>query len=238
MLLVRQIRQRLLERAGALGIECATEEATLDALLEREVAVPPPTDAECRRYYVQHAARFRAGALAEADHILFAVTDAVPLAALRERAEATLRQVLAAPATFAAAAAELSNCPSGRSGGNLGQITRGSVVPEFWQAIESFGATGIIPQLVATRYGLHIVRVARYVAGDPLPYEAVAQRIAAHLADRNLRTALRDYAHTLAHDALDDDVQAARSAPLGPPAAPPAPMATSPGSTRRTRSRA
>ncbi|MDL1862713.1 peptidylprolyl isomerase [Betaproteobacteria bacterium PRO7] len=207
-MLIRQIRERLLERAATLGIERATEEATIDALLEREVVVPPPTDAECRRYYAQHPARFRAGALAEADHILFAVTDAVPLAPLRERAEATLRELLAAPETFAAKAAELSNCPSGRVGGSLGQIARESVVPEFWQAIEAFGATGIIPKLVETRYGLHVVRVARYVAGDPLPYEAVAERIAAHLADRNLRVALRDYAHTLAHDALDEDAHA------------------------------
>lgn len=199
---LQQIRERLLERAAALGIERATEEATIDALLEREVAVPPPTDAECRRFYAQHPQRFRAGALAEADHIL--LTDAVPLAALRERAEATLHEVLAAPETFAAKAAELSNCPSGRIGGSLGQIARESVVPELWHAIEAFGATGIIPKLVATRYGLHVVRVSRYVAGDPLPYEAVAERIAAHLADRNLRVALRDYAHTLAHDALDE----------------------------------
>lgn len=207
-MLIQQIRERLLERAAALGIERDTEEATIDALLEREVVVPPPTDAECRRFYAQHPRRFRAGAAAEADHILFAVTDGVPLAALRERAEAALHEVLAAPETFAAKAAELSNCPSGRVGGSLGQITRESVVPEFWQAIETFGATGIIPKLVETRYGLHVVRVARYVAGEALPYEAVAERIAAHLAARNLRVALRDYAHTIAHDALDEGVHA------------------------------
>ncbi len=200
----RHLRERLLERAAALGIERDTEEATLDALLEREVVVPPPTDAECRRYYAQHRHRLRAGAVAEVDHILFAVTAHVPLAPLRERAEAALRDVLAAPDSFGARAAELSNCPSGRVGGSLGQIARESVAPEFRQAIEAFGATGIIPRLVETRYGLHVVRVSRYAPGEPLPYEAVAERIAAYLADRNLRVALRDYAHTLAHDALDE----------------------------------
>lgn len=198
-MLPQQIRVRLRERAAALGIKRDTEGATIDALLEREVVVPPPTDAECRRYYAQHLQRFRAGAVAEADHILFAVTDAVPLAPLRERAEVALHEVLAAPETFAAKAAELSNCPSGRVGGSLGQIARESVAPEFWQAIEAFGATGIIPKLVQSRYGLHVVRVARYVAGEPVPYEAVAVRIAAHLADRHLRVALRDYGCRLVH---------------------------------------
>jgi peptidyl-prolyl cis-trans isomerase C len=202
---IQQIRERLLARAAALGIERETEEATIDALLEREVSVPPPTEAECRRYYVQHPRQFRTGGLAEVDHILFAVTESVPLALLRERAESTLREMLAAPENFAARAAELSNCPSGSVGGSLGQLSRDAVAPEFWNAIEMFGTTGVIPRLVETRFGLHIVRVAHYAEGQQLPFEAVADRIAAYLADRNLRVALRGYAHTLVHDALDED---------------------------------
>jgi hypothetical protein len=47
--------------------------------------------------------------------------------------------------------------------------------------------------------------VAHYAGGQPLPFEAVADRIAAYLADRNLRVALRGYAHTLLHDTLGED---------------------------------
>jgi peptidyl-prolyl cis-trans isomerase C len=196
---VQDVRSRLVERAKALGLEGDTEEAVLDALLEHEVQVPPPTLAECQRYYTEHPDRFRAGDLVEADHILFAVTGRVPLAALRERAQQVLDALLAEPDRFAALATEFSNCPSGKVGGNLGALSRDDVVPEFWQAIMDFGDTGVRPALVESRYGLHIVRVARRVEGRALPFEAVRQQIMDRLAERNLHRALREYAHALVH---------------------------------------
>jgi peptidyl-prolyl cis-trans isomerase C len=99
-------------------------------------------------------------------------------------------------------AQQLSNCPSAQVGGNLGQLTRADVVPEFWQVVATFAeneGAGVLPRLVETRYGLHIVRVARYLPGKPLPFEAVRDSIAARLAQRALHAALRDYAHALFH---------------------------------------
>jgi peptidyl-prolyl cis-trans isomerase C len=57
---------------------------------------------------------------------------------------------LAEPDKFAAVARELSNCPSGQQGGNLGQIARGDTVPEFEQAIFRLGANAILRHLVKT----------------------------------------------------------------------------------------
>lgn len=195
----QDIRNRLLERARALGLEGDSEERLVDELLDREVQPPLPTEDDCRRYYAAHRSLFRSGDLVEADHILFAVTEHTPLAAMRSRAQQVLEQVLAEPARFAALAAEYSNCPSAQVGGNLGQLTRSEVVPEFWQAVAQFPGTGILPNLVESRYGLHVLRVSRQIDGRELPFEAVQPRIAARLAERNLRRALRDYAHSLMH---------------------------------------
>jgi peptidyl-prolyl cis-trans isomerase C len=197
---ITEVRSRLLQRAQALGIAAATEEAMIDALLDRDVPIAPPTDAEVRAYYEREATRlFSAGALFEADHILFAVTEGVPLEALRERAQAVLDDLLQGPERFAALAAEFSNCPSGGVGGSLGQIGRADVVPEFWTALDASTGTGVLPRLVESRFGLHIVRIARRIPGRPVPFEAVRERIAAHLAEQRLRAALRDYAHALVH---------------------------------------
>ena len=122
-----------------------------------------------------------------------------PLAALRERALAALDELRAAPERFAQRAAELSNCPSAQVGGNLGQLARESVVPEFWQALMASDGTGVLPALVETRYGLHIVRVARRVAGRALPFEAVQPQIMQRLSELGLKRALREYAHALVH---------------------------------------
>ena len=198
---VQDIRSRLLERARALGLGADTEERLLDALLDREVQVTAPTEDDCRRYYAEHPELFRSGDLVEADHILFAVTDGVPLAALRSRAQQVLEEVLADPRRLAPLAAEFSNCPSAQVGGNLGQLSRGDVVPEFWQAIVQFAGTGVLPGLVESRYGLHVVRVSRRIEGRTLPFEAVQPQIAARLAERKLQQALREYAHALLHEA-------------------------------------
>ena len=197
---ITEVRTLLLARAHELGIAAASEEATLDALLDRDVPVAPPSDADVRDYYEREATRlFSAGALFEADHILFAVTAGVPLDALRERAQAVLDDLLQAPGRFAALAAEFSNCPSAGVGGSLGQIGRADVVPEFWAALDGSAGTGVLPRLVESRFGLHIVRIARRIAGRAVPFEAVRERIAAHLAEQRLRAALRDYAHALVH---------------------------------------
>lgn len=197
---VADIRRRLVERARALGLAADSEEQLLDALLEREVDVAAPTDDECRRHYDEHPRQFRSGDLVEADHILFAVTANVPLAPLRERAQQVLDAVLAEPARFGALAAEYSNCPSAQVGGNLGQLARGDVVPEFWQAVDAFAGAGIVPSLIETRYGLHVLRINRRIEGRALPYETVRETIAARLTERNLQQALREYAHSLLHD--------------------------------------
>jgi peptidyl-prolyl cis-trans isomerase C len=200
---VQDIRNRLVERARALGLQDETEERLIDSLLEREVQAPLPTEDDCRRYYVEHRELFRSGDLLEADHILFAVTEHTPLVPLRQRAQQVLDEALAEPARFASLAAAHSNCPSAQVGGNLGQLTRSEVVPEFWQAIARFPDTGILSTLVESRYGLHVVRVTRRVEGRALPFDAVRPQIAARLAGRNLQRALREYAHALMHEADD-----------------------------------
>ncbi len=198
---LQAIRVELLARAAALGIAADSEEATIDALLEREVRVEPPTDAECRAHYEAHPQAFGAGALIEADHILFAAREDAHRPALRDFAQERLALIERGEIDFADAARQWSNCPSGSVGGNLGQFTREQVVPEFWQALEEFGATGLVPEPVETRFGVHIVRVARRVPGERLPYELVAERVQTHLAEHRLRVALRDYAHSLLHEA-------------------------------------
>jgi peptidyl-prolyl cis-trans isomerase C len=196
----------LRQRAVALGLvgvddDAAGVEAGIERLLEREVAVPQPGDAECRRFYEAHPDLFVSGELAAACHILFAVTPGTPVTALRARAEAVLADLLRAPDRFDAAARENSNCPSGMHGGNLGQLQRGDSVPEFDQVLFSGTWTGIHAQLVKTRFGFHILRVDRRAPGRQVPYEAARDRIAERLREGVLERALGQYVRVLAGQA-------------------------------------
>jgi peptidyl-prolyl cis-trans isomerase C len=163
--------------------------------------VPSPAEAECRRYYDTHQKEFQSGDIIYVRHILFQVTSAVPVPELRARAEQTLNELLREPGRFDALARELSNCPSGQQGGNLGQISRGDMVPEFEQAVFKLGPTGILRELVKTRYGFHIVAVDQRIPGRMLPFETVREQIAERLRASVEERALRQYVSILAGQA-------------------------------------
>jgi peptidyl-prolyl cis-trans isomerase C len=201
------VGELLRQRAVALGMLSAetadTDEidGVVERLLAREVCVPTPTEAECRRHYETHRKDFQNGDLVCARHILFQVTPGINVPAIRTRAEKTLTELLAEPERFGPLARELSNCPSGQQDGNLGQIGRGDTVPEFERALFRLGPTGILRELVKTRYGFHIVAVDRRIHGEILAYEAVRDRIAERLKANAEGRALRQYVSVLAGQA-------------------------------------
>jgi peptidyl-prolyl cis-trans isomerase C len=192
--------------------------AAIEALLERELRLPEPSDEACRRHYAAHAARYAVGERVLARHVLFAVTPGVDVAALRQRAEACLLdlrcQAPGAPDRFPQVAAETSNCPSGAQGGALGWLVAGDCAPEF--AREIFGQTevGVLPRLVHSRFGLHVVEVLSREAGAVPAFEAVRSAVAQALRQQTYVTALRQYLQLLAGQATIHgvDLEAAATA--------------------------
>ena len=191
---------------GAIS-EAAT--TAIEALLDRELAVPEPDEDACRRHYAAHAARYAVGERARLRHILFAVTPGVDLDALRRRAEACLidlrsrrrDEAIGAGDRFAAAARDLSNCPSGGAGGALGWLTAADCAPEFAREVFGQAAVGVLPRLVRSRFGLHVVEVLEREAGTAPPFEQVRAAVAQSLRQQAFATALRQYLQVLAGEA-------------------------------------
>jgi peptidyl-prolyl cis-trans isomerase C len=212
------VRELLLQRARELGLtgngdiekhntaKRDAEDALIAQVLDAEVSTPSPTEAECRRHFDTHTEKFKSGELLEVRHILFAVLPGTPVARLRARAETMLVELKADPTLFDTRAREFSNCPSGAHGGNLGQFDRGQMVPEFDKALFGTAATGVLPQLVQTRYGFHIALIERRLAGRQLEFETVRQSIAAYLASRVQAQALMQYVRVLAGQAVIEGV--------------------------------
>jgi peptidyl-prolyl cis-trans isomerase C len=191
------------EPPPASGIASAAAADAIEALLERELRVPEPDAAACRRHHAANPARFGSGGeRARLRHVLFAVTPGVDVAALRQRAEACLIDLRAAgpetDARFAKAARECSNCPSGAEGGELGTLTADDCAPEFAREI-FFGhaEVGVLPRLVHSRFGLHVVQVLQREAGHVPPFEAVQAAVAQSLRQQAYITALRQYLQVL-----------------------------------------
>lgn len=179
-----------------------TEAATtaIEALLERELTLPDPSDETCRRYYAAQAARYTSGERALVRHVLFAVTPGLDVNALRGRAEACLLDLRCAAGSdrFAQVAATTSNCPSGANGGDLGWLAAEDCAPEFAREVLGHAEVGVLPRLVATRFGLHVVEVLAREPGMQRPYEDVRPAVAQALRQQAFVTALRQYLQLLA----------------------------------------
>lgn len=97
-----------------------------------------------------------AGEYARASHILFK-TDAGDAEA-KTKANGVLRQIKNG-ADFAEMAKEYSEGPTGVNGGDLGWFGRGQMVSEFEDAVFNAGNAGLVPNLVKTQFGYHIINV-------------------------------------------------------------------------------
>ncbi len=189
--------------ADAEGRRETDEEALIRGLIEGRITMPAPDEASCRCYYENNRARFCSADVYEASHILFAARRdrAEAFAAARERARMVLSRLVDDPALFAELAVAHSDCPSVASGGNLGQLTRGATTPEFEEALLALQPGEISAAPVETRYGLHIIRLDRHVAGRELPFELLHDKIADYLAERSRRMAIAQFVVRLAAEA-------------------------------------
>ena len=206
------VRELLLQAAARRGIDRpdppeqgqenereTDDEALIRTLLAREVRMPAPDDASCRRFYEQNLKRFRSPDLFEAAHILFPADpeDAAASAQAKAAASAVLHDILAEPGTFSELARARSACPSAAQGGSLGQITRGQTVPEFETFLCNLEPGQICPVPVRTRFGYHVLRLDRRIDGRQLPFEAVRDRIADYLRKHVWRRAVNQYLQLL-----------------------------------------
>lgn len=204
------LRHLLLEAARAHGLTASPrseadrveteDEALIRAYLEDQIEVMPIAEATLLAVYEANPERFRAPDLFEASHILIASNaDRAEAEAL---AKATLAKVKAAPKSFAREAKAISDCPSGKSGGALGQHSPGDLDPTFEAALQTLSEGEIYPEHVESKFGFHIIRCDARARGQVLPFDAVKPR---------LMRAAEQRAWAEAANALADDlVQKAR----------------------------
>ena len=214
-----ELLRQAAQRAGLLaaddapasdGVISEAASAAIDALLDRALQLPEPSEEACRRHHAAHAASYATGERLRLRHILFAVTPGVDVTALRRRAEACLLDVRCHDGTsgdgFAQAAKELSNCPSGAQGGELGWLEAADCAPEFARELFGHAELGVLPRLVHSRFGLHVVEVQQREPGEAQAFEAVRGAVAMALRQQAFVTALRQYLQLLAGEAVVEGV--------------------------------
>ena len=111
--------------------------------------VKPATEEEIKAYYEENKDKFTKGESVNASHIL--VDN-------EEKAKELLNQINSGDISFEDAARANSSCPSKENGGNLGEFTRGQMVPEFDQAVFEMNV-GEVAGPVKTQFGYHLIKL-------------------------------------------------------------------------------
>ncbi|MCB9558574.1 MAG: peptidyl-prolyl cis-trans isomerase [Deltaproteobacteria bacterium] len=98
----------------------------------------------------------------QASHILLMYQGSARSSATRSKAQAQqligeIGQQLAGGADFASLAAKHSDCPSGKSGGDLGSFGRGQMVKPFEDTAFALDI-GATSGVVETDFGFHIIK--------------------------------------------------------------------------------
>lgn len=121
---------------------------------------------EAKEYYEQHKEDFNTGESIRASHIL------VPT----EEEAKTVIKLLNEGRPFEELAKDMSTCPSGANGGDLGLFGKGRMVKEFEDAAFNLQINEI-SDVVKTQFGYHVIKVTEKVENRVLPFEEVKDMI-------------------------------------------------------------
>ena len=132
-------------------------------------------------------------AAVKASHILIRPENDTPeaKAAARAKAQDVLAQIQNG-ADFAQMAAQYGTDGTASAGGDLGWFAEGRMVPEFDKAVFAAAGPGLLPNLVETEYGFHIVKITAPKTTTTYQIAAVQRPIEASEATRDAAYAVAD----------------------------------------------
>ena len=160
------------------------------------------TDADIEKFYREHQNQFKTPETVNASHILISTMPdpnagkqlTPPEKAKKDQeAKAKAEKILAQlkqGAKFEEIAAKESACPSKQQKGNLGDIQRGQMVPEFEQAAFALTKPGQLSGVVKTQFGYHIIKLNKKTPSAVVPLAKVKEPIRAQLKNEGIRKAL------------------------------------------------
>lgn len=204
------VRELLLEEAKRQGMLVTkdNEEETLQKIIADSVSYDDPIEEDCVRYFESNPQKFTTMPLMEVDHILLAAApdDFESRETAKHQAKNIIEQLKQDPLVFPSLAQQYSACPSKETGGSLGQLSKGQTVPEFEKQLMNL-PEGLAKQPIESRYGFHVVKVARKINGKPLEYSMVADKIRGYLVHRASHLAIQAFIQRLVEQANIEGIE-------------------------------
>lgn len=136
---------------------------TVDDVLSKVIV----TEDEAEAYYNDNKSEFQEPERVSAKHILMESEDEI---------KELKAKIDAGEITFEEAAREKSTCPSNAQDGNLGEFSRGMMVPEFEQAAFEL-KVGEVSEPVKTQFGFHLIKVEKKIEASVKSFEEVKDQV-------------------------------------------------------------
>jgi peptidyl-prolyl cis-trans isomerase C len=181
-LLLLDARKNLLETEAEFKAQLAKlrENLLINYAADKVIrAAAKPTEKEISDFYEENKDKFIAPETVNASHILVDTEDEI---------NAILADIKSGKVSFEDAARASSKCPSGKSGGSLGDFGRGQMVPEF-ESVAFDMKPGEISEPVKTQFGYHIIKLIARNESQITPLETVKADIERMLAGEKQKAA-------------------------------------------------
>lgn len=178
----------------------------LDLNMQDLTAQIEVTEEDLRAAYRGNESRYKGREERQAAHILLEVdTSAGEDAEDRTLEKARqLREHLQQGANFAELAREHSDDPgSAEQGGDLGYVTRGSMVEAFEQALFSLEEEGSVSEPVRSPYGYHLVKLLDIRKGETRSFSEARDEIATDLRRRRAERLFYDRVEVLRNNTYE-----------------------------------
>lgn len=131
-----------------------------EAYQKHLLATTKLSDEELKEYFERNASRYDRAENYDFDLIELEVkVSAEDEAAVKEKVEGILKEALTEGADFKALAQKYSEDGSAANGGSLGWFGKGQMVEEFETAVFAGEKGKVIPNVVRTEFGYHVVKV-------------------------------------------------------------------------------
>jgi parvulin-like peptidyl-prolyl isomerase len=182
-----------------LLVESVRDSKRVDRLLKTiSASVPEPTEEDVRDHYKRNCDNYSKPERRRAQHILIKPDSNSEHDRARAREQLLdIRQKCKTGAGFSDLAAAHSQCPSGKkTGGSIGWINRGMMVPEFENVLFST-AIGQVSDVTETGLGFHLILPSASEPGGPAEFEEVKNSIRDFLVHERRGKAVSAYVKKL-----------------------------------------
>jgi len=171
------------------------DQILLQKLYQKVVSDIKTTDADLKAFYDKNKARFEVPEQISARHILIKADKSKPadVAKAKAKAEDLIAQ-LKGGANFEELAKKYSEDDGSKpSGGDLGNFSKGRMVPEFEAAAWSLKPGEITQTPVQTNFGFHIIKRGPTTPGSTRKFEEVKDTIKAQIKQDKERTTFESW---------------------------------------------